>query len=304
MQSVSYWRNLLKSAEASRGNNRTAFLLRTNNFDIPVQVLARCLRTFLEAPITIICDESDGPIEVHDFDKISLTRESVQALGITKLPENWGWFCGDLCYYIAEKELPGFEYYCLIESDVFFSDSAANTFKSILDCSKAEVLAARLGPKPKTPRYSKGLKHLGLNANWGCLFPVTRVRSPVIHKMMALRIRNESASGKYVLNDEAILASVTFENDFSYVDLSDKYPRMFSESSFSSNPPHLFEALVDTSSDPQVYHPVVQFKTIMNRINSGEKNYTRFRLRKVFEYASRDMKKEMKLALLSKNEMQ
>ena len=300
---LSYWSKLLKSAESLRGGNGTAFLLRTNNFGIPVRALARRLSTFLEAPITVVCDESGGPIEVNDFGKISLTPESLQKLGIGKLPNNWGWFCGDFCYYAAKQEMPGFEYYCLIESDVFFSDSAVKAFKSILDNSNAEVLVAQLGPKPKKQKYSKGLGPLGLDPNWGCIFPVSRVHSSVIPKMLELRNRNEDSPPKYLLNDEAVLAGATYENDFSYVDLSDKYPRLFSESSFSTNPPHLYEALINNSSDLRVFHPVVQFKTIMDRINSGEKNYTRFRLRKVFEHATTKMKKDMKQALKSKNEM-
>lgn len=293
----------MKSSKPSRSDNRTAFLLRTNNFDTAAKSLARCLSSFLDAPITIVCDESNGPIEVNDFGKISLTPESLHKLGIGKLPDNWGWFCGDFCYYAAKEEMSGYEYYCLIESDVFFSDSAAKAFKSILDDNDAEVLAAQLGPRPKKPKHSKGLDLLELNSSWGCIFPVSRVHSSVIPKMMELRISNENAPRGYLLNDEAILAGATYKNGFSYEDLSKKYPSMFHEFSFFTNPPYLYEGLMKSAADLRVFHPVVPFETVIKRILYSEKRYTRFRLRKVLEHASEEMIGEINRALLERNEM-
>ena len=66
---------------------------------------------------------------------------------------------------------------------------------------------------------------------------------------------------------------------------------------FDTNPPHLFEAIVEILDEQRLFHPVVPFETVLSRIETGEKNYTRHRMRKVLRAAPKIMKLNIKQAL-------
>ena len=104
------------------------------------------------ATVAAVVDERKGIADTEPFDKITLSEEKLAKLGISGLPDDWGWFCGDLCYYVAANERPGFTRYALIESDVFLPEQSAASLVQALSADPSEAIAAQLGTSDQKRR--------------------------------------------------------------------------------------------------------------------------------------------------------
>ena len=147
----------------------TLFLVRAKVFDQMARMLADRIKEIGNVRVVIVLDERETFSESAPFEKISLTEQALATIGITGLPENWAWFCGDMCYYLAVSQFPGYKYYVLIESDVFLPEAAVGPLLNAFDSCEADAIAAQLGPTESPKKYSRGLAELGLDAAWGCI---------------------------------------------------------------------------------------------------------------------------------------
>lgn len=272
----------------------TLFLIRCGQDSPVAQRLATNLAAATGRLPVFVCDERRGPVSTWDCPKITLSDTLLDSLGLTHRPQNWGWLCGDFCYYAAAQAFPDHSQYCLLDSDVFMTETAAKALVALLAVSPQQALAVRLGEQAEIPRYSRGLQALGLSPTLGCIFPLSRVQAQVIPMMLALRRKALEASPP---NDEAILAAAVAQGGFSAAALDKLAPKMFGPGSFDTNPPHLFEGISDNPNDPCIYHPVVTAKDVVARLASGEKSYTRHRLRKVLRQAPANIATVIKAAL-------
>ncbi|MDO6591128.1 MULTISPECIES: hypothetical protein [Rhodobacterales] len=281
-------------------NNKIAVFIRTHAFTPQVAQLAATLTDGFGSEVTMIVDERSGPIETQGHQKISLTEELVRSWGIASLPKDWGWLCGDFCCYAARAAVPDANWYVLIESDVFVTLSAAQILGSHLSQTEADALACSLGRTDAPKIYSKDLEHLGVTSHCGCIFAVTCIRDHVIDEMLPLRVKAQR-TGNYRINDEAVLAGALISNDLSFEDLFHSLPNLFSPNYFETNPPHLYEAMPIAEANQSVVHPTIPLDLILERIKTGEKNYSRHRLRKVLREAPRGIRVQIKAALNAKS---
>lgn len=271
------------------------FLLRAQQFDPVAAMLAGTL-TAAGAKVVVVADERSETVNTGTYPKLTLDEQKLEQLGLTTLPANWGWFCGDMCYYLAAAHFPECEAFCLIESDVFVPASVASNFVETLHTHPADAIAGQLSPAQTSPkRYAVELAHLGLDPSWGCIFPVTRLSSQMVKTMFALRA--EALASGLNLNDEAVLTGAVQRGSHSYAALEDVLPNHVQKEHFDTNPPHLYEALLEDKALSRLVHPAVMFEKIVERIRTGEKKYSRHRLRKVLRAAPKPMKKALKAAL-------
>jgi FkbM family methyltransferase len=259
---------------------KTVFLVRCQAFDVGARHVANSLSE-AGAEVVMVVDERRAVADTGSFAKISITDQVLADLDLTGLPENWGWLCGDVWYYVAAPHFPDATHLCLVESDVAFAGDAAAQFVQAMLNDPTDLLAAELGVKPEVPKYSKGLVPLDCDPLVGCYFPVTRCSAGVIARMLDLR-RDSIAKGVAdTVNDEAVLASVAHAGGFSFQSLNELLPDLFRRKNFYTNPPNLLEAILRGDTTTAVFHPAVPFDLVLARINSPDKNYTRFRLRRV-----------------------
>ncbi|MEM9850598.1 MAG: hypothetical protein AAF761_01225 [Pseudomonadota bacterium] len=275
----------------------TQFLLRTMGAD-PVSLrLAETLAAVLHTPPIFVCDETRGPAETGPWAKLSITRETMRGLGFTGLPDNWGWLWGDMCYQIAAAHIPDADHFCLIESDVYLPPAGAGAFVDALSSSPVAAIAGRLRRYKDTQKFSRPLGRIGLDPHWGCIFPISRVSRNMIAAMGTLRQEATRAAPPHRLNDEGVLVGAVQRGGFSHAPLEDVAPDQVSPDTFETNPPHLFEALVARTHETRIFHPVVTRDTVIARVQSGEKNYNRHRLRKVMRMADADDRAAIDAAL-------
>ena len=272
----------------------TLFLIRCGQTSAVAQRLAASLAAATGRPPVFVCDERRGPVSTSGCPKITLSETLLDGLGLAHRPQNWGWFCGDFCYYAAAQAFPDHSHYCLVDSDVFMTVSAAIGLADLFATSPQQALAVRLGEQAEIPRYSRGLQPLGLPPNLGCIFPLSRVHGRVIPKM--LELRRKALAGPPP-NDEAILAGAVVLGGFSAAALDKIAPSVFGPGNFETNPPHLYEGISTNPDDLRIYHPVVTADEVVARLASGEKSYTRHRLRKVLRQAPPDIAVKIGAAL-------
>lgn len=278
----------------TRDNGQTLYLIRAAAWDEMAQVLAQRLQK-AGARVVAIVDERRGAVACGDVEKRSIDEAALADLGFVDLPQDWGWFCGDLCYALAVDAFPDFANYALLESDVYVSQRAANDVVRLFDAPPAAALAAQLGPIDGEKKYSRGLSEFGLSASFGAIFPTTCVSADVARAMAQLR--KEALNAQVRINDEGILVGAIQRLGASYGALETTAPALFAPESFDTNPPHLYEALVAREDEPSVHHPVVPLATVLARIESGEKRYHKHRLRKVIRASTGPQKALIRAAL-------
>lgn len=275
-------------------------IIRTNNQRSQTLELIEKVRDISSVAPTIVGDDRETALNFKGLDFISLNKAHISSWGFTNLPPKWGWFCGDFCYYAALEAFPDHQNYLLIEDDVYLSELALETLLNrIANHSGFDASAAYLSADYSTaPKYSANLAAFGRPANVGCIFPMT-VSSPR-HIQAMKTLRTALLARKIQVNDEAVFASATLSGDFDSVPLETLLQDQINKDCFSTNPPKLLETVSSMVADRQIWHPVVSYQDILQRISSGEKNYTRHRLRKVLKSAPGPIKKSIKAALTKK----
>jgi hypothetical protein len=276
-----------------------AVFIRTNAFTPQVAQLAESLSVGFAVEVILICDERLGAIDTAGYRKISLTDALVQSFNLSCEPKNWGWLCGDFCHYAARTIVPDADWYVVIENDVFMTPTSGQKLSTHLSQTKADALACGLGYTDTAKTYSRELEHFGITSKCGCIFAVTCLRGHVIDKMLTLRQRAQR-DGKAQINDEAVLAGTLIQDGLPSEDLFQSLPELFSSQYFETNPPHLYEAMPLSDVSEIVVHPTIPLAIILERIEAGEKNYSRHRLRKVLQEAPRKIRQQIKAALAAR----
>lgn len=271
-------------------------IIRTNNARAQTQRLLTNLRDSFATPPVVIYDARAGALDFGDHPSSPLTAQIIAGLQLGDLPDNWGWLCGDLWYYAAVEAFPGHRAYMLMDDDVHLSSQAARRLAEATARFVGDAAASGLSNKfETTPRYSRGLKNIGLDPKVGCIFPLSIATPRLVAAMQG--IRRNSLTQSDAINDEAVFATAAFSSRFDAVALEDLLPDQIAPDSFATNPPHLAEVLLETPQDLRIWHPVVSFDTVIERIQSGEKAYTKHRLRKVLNRAPKPLKQQIYAAL-------
>lgn len=275
---------------------RTLFLVRDLRPDEVSFHLAEVLSAAAGASVVFVCDERNGRAQTSGFPKISLTPERLRGLGITRFHPKWGWFWGDLCYYAAVEDFPHYDAYCLVESDVYMSAAGAVDFVDSLEETDVDVVASHLkrGRHPK--RYSKPLQDLGLDPKWGCIFPITRLTKTAVQACKTMRLRTIAEIPDQDVNDEGVLVGAMQQENLSYADLEDVAPSQVFREVFDTNPPYLFETLMDLENDTTLYHPVYTLENLIHRLNDAAEEFPRQRLLKIWRMASSEIRDQIRIS--------
>lgn len=280
-------------------------ILRSHRFGPMEAALAERLAAWFGAEgVLLALDESRGPVESGGWARVSLTPATLAGLGLAPLPPDWGWRCGDLCYYAAAAARPGVARYWLFESDVWIAPGAVGPLFDRLAALPAEALAAGLGPRPEAPKYSRLMAPLAGSDRWGCFFPVSRASATLVAAMQQMRRQSLAtipATKPLFPNDEAILAGTVAAGGFSHADLYAAAPEFFAPKSFATNPPHLRDALDRRAGARQVFHPAIFLADILSELASNGpqagRRYDAHRLRRVLKEAAAEEAATLRRAL-------
>lgn len=274
-----------------------AVLIRAHQFTIQEAYLAERLEAAFQASVTFVTDDTHSPVDTGRFAKIGIRKYRVRELIGGRYPPQWGWQCGDVFYYAAAEALPNAAHLALIEADVFLNAASAQRLADLFNKANEDILASQLERTENARTYSKDLEHLGRQNTVTGFFPITRVSRRAIGLMQDLR-RRERQHGGLRLNDEAILASVAFEDDVTSLNLSKAASDIFDRAGFNVDGTQLFEHVRTEYQGDAVLHPVRSLNALLARIEEfGTKRNFRRRYRIAMEQAIPRHRQKLRRAL-------
>lgn len=189
------------------------------------------------------------------LDMIALTDDWLDEQGLRQV-SNWGWRCGDYAYYALRAGRPGYDFYWMIEPDVFFSSSPAPFFAAFEDIG-TDVLGLEVREFGRDHRFARGMPDMDL---YVAIFALTRISARALDRLFDLRV---ASAGDDVLkrdypNDETfVFSNAVADPEFSVGELREIAPEWFAESTFATDPDILVDSLVAGNVPAgRLYHPV------------------------------------------------
>ena len=238
-------------------------LLRLARFSEETIAFAQRLRRESGMRVACIVDERNGPVDVGDFDKVSLTRAACRAIGL-HCPRDVGWRCGDYGFYLARLRYPDVRFFWLMEYDVrlrcldlgeFFSRYAPDRGPASVD----HDLIAGYYRQAAGDWYWTHTMIARDRPVWRCLFPVVRLSARAIDTLHAERrayARRPVRLANWP-NDESFVATVLTRNGSRCADLNDFGATVYDRSTYSFDEPIDGSALDDRATPVRLYHPVL-----------------------------------------------
>ena len=112
-------------------------IFRTHIWDNRIAALAERARACCSSgQFVVAADETNGPLHIDAFTKLTHT-EDFSEFGLPKFPiDRVLWWNADYVLYAARRAMPEYEYYVMLEYDVFLN---CDVDRVIAECSKSKV---------------------------------------------------------------------------------------------------------------------------------------------------------------------
>lgn len=168
----------------------------------------------------------------------------------------YGWLCGDYAFYALRAERPDYDFYWLVEPDVYFSSSPDGFFKSF-DTVETDLLGLDPRPFHFGHRWTEGMPG-GMDFIYA-IFALTRMSGRALDTLKPLRVemgKRDIFKRKYP-NDELFSYShVNSDPDLTVGNLRDHAAEWFQDSVFDTEPDMLINVIEDKQLSNTVLHPV------------------------------------------------
>ena len=240
-------------------SSRSIIGIRTNKWTVNEQRVFDALSDYWGDNIKVVFhnrpDDCVPPCGVVDINDAVIENMQLRVI------HDWGWRCGDYAYYALRQAHPDYEYYWLIEPDVFLSGDV-RAFFSLFDAESADVIGLDVAEFDPNHRFAT---HVGNAKPMRAIFALTRFSGAAIDFAYKRRVNyaSKSVPPYNYANDELFMFSHTLSRDeFKLGQFRDIAPTWFSDVQFDTNP-DLIDALVeqDLKGQNKILHPVVDRMT-------------------------------------------
>ncbi|WP_162302616.1 hypothetical protein [Salinicola lusitanus] len=235
---------------------RDLFVLRTNFFSSYCgELLAQISHAGKD--VVVCADESKGVVDTADFAKVRMGLKSIDRLGLYR-HEKSAWLCGDYFLYHVLSSVPDYDYYWLVEPDVYFDFDDISEFLRPLDEVAKDYVVMHYGERRSNWAWYDTVSPY-FETVYGGPYPLVRLSKAALHFMLAQRQKlsseyQKTESGRWP-NDEAFTATFLANNKFKCSSFNDLGVGLFAtKSSFRTGLPWLREYLVDKPRSNLVYH--------------------------------------------------
>ena len=240
-------------------SSRSIIGIRTNKWSVNEQRVFDALSDYWGDNIKVAFhnrpDDCEPPCGVVDINDAVIEKMQLRVI------HDWGWRCGDYAYYAIRQAHPDYDYYWLIEPDVFLSGDA-RAFFSLFETESADVIGLDVAEFDPNHRFAT---HVGNAKPMRAIFALTRFSGAAIdfaYKRRANYVSKSVPPYNYA-NDELFMFSHTLSRDeFKLGQFRDIAPTWFSDVQFDTNP-DLIDAMVeqDLKGQNKILHPVVDRMT-------------------------------------------
>jgi hypothetical protein len=240
-------------------SSRSIIGIRTNKWTVNEQRVFDALSDYWGDNIKVAFhnrpDDCEPPCGVVDINDAVIEKMQLRVI------HDWGWRCGDYAYYAIRQAHPDYDYYWLIEPDVFLSGDA-RAFFSLFESESADVIGLDVAEFDPNHRFAT---HVGNAKPMRAIFALTRFSGAAIDFAYKRRVNygSKSVPPYNYANDELFMFSHTLSRDeFKLGQFRDIAPTWFADVQFDTNP-DLIDAMVeqDLKGQNKILHPVVDRMT-------------------------------------------
>ncbi len=239
-----------------------AVLIRTHYVDDQLLAFAGRLSEDGAFDVHVLADETRGPLDFGSIPKLSLTLESLAALGLYTQAPSLLWRCGDYGLYLARQALPQYDGFWMIEPDVRLKAARpSDILARFPGPEEVDLLAGRLRPADDDWDWGVTMDPAA-GPVWRCLFAVIRLSARAIDLLYDVRRRAsaehlaEGRDPKLWPNDEAFVASTLAHSGLTLRDLN-AFGQVYDDAGFSFWFPLSERELEATGREGFIYHPVL-----------------------------------------------
>lgn len=259
---------------------KTLAIIRSTKFGADERALVDAIRPYFGDQIVLARDarQNEHFLKKKEIETLDINDRSVEDLGLAAV-RDWGWRCGDYFQIAAANAFPEFEYFWMVEPDVFFNVQDINSFFKPLEERNDDFLACGYGPRRANWIFYRSVS-FHFERVFGCLFPLTRISARAVEKVHEDR-QNYShvwsnlpkPERPVFANDESLVCSSIESAGFLATSIETILPDLFRKrrETFTSKRLIVRE---DVCSKPEsVLHPVVRSvdlsKKIRGKVNPG-----------------------------------
>lgn len=189
------------------------------------------------------------PLDVVDID-----GTWVDANGLRAIPD-WAWRCGDYFYYALRAAKPDYDFYWLVEPDVYFSSDPTDFFARF-SALTTDALGSDIKPYVADIPFTRALGGL---KPYQAIFPLTRFSGRALDDLFARRqaYSRTDAGKRTFANDEIFCFSNMVASEVHVTDSFESHtPDWFSNRLFATNPTLMLDAVRKDVGPKQICHPV------------------------------------------------
>lgn len=195
--------------------------------------------------------DQDVPGSVVDLDDGWLSANGLSDIHL------WGWQCGDYFYYRLREARPGYNFYWLIEPDVFFSSDPSDFFKAF-DGVTDDVLGLRPTRLPDGHRFGRSLPEIEKHR---AIFALTRLSGRAIDALFTRRreyCKNAPGFRRFANDETFVFSHAVADADLTVADIEAIAPSWFGEGSYFETDPDILDASISGpwTVPGKLYHPV------------------------------------------------
>lgn len=224
-------------------------IIRSHYANTQVLELVEVLRRVRPAELVLFTG-GDSPLAGVDIPQILLGQELTDKLGILS-PPDVGWRCGDYAFYGAYDREPSYDFYWLVEGDVYFSFEDVNTFFDHFERRTEDMLARRVGERTADWSWWYSTMKPYFDRVYGCNYPVVRLSNRAVRflaQQRRLRTIEHMAASRAATewpNDEAFTATELIGAGFACADLNACGTDVYTPATSSFGRLHPYAALKD-----------------------------------------------------------
>ncbi len=236
----------------------TCLVLRTHRFGGREQAFLHQLQQDTGFQIAVAADETNGPVDCGAIRKISVTRATIESLGLY-CPADFGWRCGDYALYLARQALPSVSHFWIIEPDVRAATADYGGIFSAFDgVPQVDLITPDLKPSGVDHFWHPTMRQRTRNV-YQCCFALSRFSARALDLCRAERQRDRTNPWARLMwpNDESFTASVIIAAGLEARDLNSFGRTLYTPETFGFFTVRRGETFDATAEPGLIYHPVL-----------------------------------------------
>ena len=254
---------------------KVAVLIRTHFYNEALRNLALRITQEAEVEVLFAVDERSQEVSLPDgFKKISLNNRIIEEMAILNVPDS-GWRCGDYFLYAARRLHPEYDFFWMIEPDVYLNFQNLSEFFGLFELeSIVDIIAAEISVPEENWFWRFGMNQLGYTDVMRCFYPLIRISSRAIDYLYECRksmtekfkLKSDVLSAHHWPNDESVTITFLKEGGFIFKDINDFGVKLYDSKNFRFGWPFSASEVKKYPIDNLLYHPVVAGADFVEKI--------------------------------------